>query len=136
MRYVKCIVTVVGKDRVGIIAKTSTYLAEIAKTMDRAAARVGVNFIGGYTALDQTQCVCSSEKYHSGGLWANTCCSHPRKGEVLEEAVHRRMMEEVGFDCPVDDAGRSEERPGRTFAEICCLVSDRISRRTGTSPGS
>lgn len=43
------------------------------------------------------------EKYHSGGLWANTCCSHPRKGESLEEAVHRRLMEEVGFDCPVEE---------------------------------
>lgn len=35
-------------------------------------------------------------KYHSGGLWANACCSHPRVGEVLEEAVKRRMLEEIG----------------------------------------
>jgi len=40
-------------------------------------------------------------KYHSGGLWSNTCCSHPRKGEELELAVHRRLKEEVGFDCPL-----------------------------------
>lgn len=41
------------------------------------------------------------EKYHSGGLWANACCSHPRKGENLEEAVVRRMEEELGIrtDC-------------------------------------
>ncbi len=38
-------------------------------------------------------------KYHSGGLWTNTCCSHPRKGEAVEEAAHRRMVEEMGFDC-------------------------------------
>ncbi len=38
-------------------------------------------------------------KYHCGGLWTNTCCSHPRKGELLEEAVHRRLLEEMGFDC-------------------------------------
>lgn len=38
-------------------------------------------------------------KYHSGGLWTNACCSHPRKGESLEKAVHRRLVEEVGFDC-------------------------------------
>lgn len=44
-----------------------------------------------------------ADKYHSGGLWANTCCSHPRKGEKLEEAVHRRMREEVGFDCDVEE---------------------------------
>lgn len=39
------------------------------------------------------------EKYHSGGLWTNTCCSHPRYGEDLEDAVHRRLTEEMGFDC-------------------------------------
>ena len=37
-------------------------------------------------------------KYHSGGLWTNTCCSHPRFGEDLNTAVHRRMIEEMGFD--------------------------------------
>lgn len=38
-------------------------------------------------------------KYHSGGLWTNTCCSHPRKGETTEEAAHRRLQEEMGFNC-------------------------------------
>ena len=46
----------------------------------------------------------SLTKYHSGGLWANACCSHPRVGETLDEAVHRRMLEEAGFDCPVTEA--------------------------------
>jgi isopentenyl-diphosphate delta-isomerase len=41
------------------------------------------------------------EKYHSGGLWTNTCCSHPRYGEDLNIAIHRRMIEEMGFDIPV-----------------------------------
>lgn len=36
-------------------------------------------------------------KYHSGGLWANTCCSHPRFGESLEDAVQKRMEEELGI---------------------------------------
>ncbi len=35
-------------------------------------------------------------KYHSGGLWANSCCSHPRKGEALMEAAARRLEEELG----------------------------------------
>ena len=40
-------------------------------------------------------------KYHSGGLWTNTCCSHPRDGENVEEAAKRRLMEEMGFTCDV-----------------------------------
>lgn len=43
-------------------------------------------------------------KYHSGGLWTNTCCSHPRPGEATEEAVHRRLKEEMGFDCDLKEA--------------------------------
>jgi isopentenyl-diphosphate delta-isomerase len=38
-------------------------------------------------------------KYHSGGLWANTCCSHPIRGEEQENTIHRRLVEEMGFDC-------------------------------------
>lgn len=38
-------------------------------------------------------------KYHSARLWTNTCCSHPRPGESPEKAAHRRLMEEMGFDC-------------------------------------
>mgnify|MGYP003298605344 CR=1 FL=1 len=37
------------------------------------------------------------EKYHSGGLWANACCSHPRWGETLADAVQKRMEEELGI---------------------------------------
>ena len=42
------------------------------------------------------------EKYHSGGLWTNTCCSHPRKGETVIEAANRRLMEEMGMKCKLD----------------------------------
>ena len=42
-------------------------------------------------------------KYHSGGLWSNTCCSHPRPQEALEEAAHRRLTEEMGFDCALKE---------------------------------
>ncbi|MFY8020293.1 MAG: isopentenyl-diphosphate Delta-isomerase [Bacteroidia bacterium] len=41
-------------------------------------------------------------KYHSGGLWTNTCCSHPRKGEEVINSAHRRLMEEMGFDCELE----------------------------------
>lgn len=40
-------------------------------------------------------------KYHSGGLWTNTCCGHPNENESMEAAVHRRLQEEMGFDCPL-----------------------------------
>ena len=42
------------------------------------------------------------DKYHSAGLWANTCCSHPRDGESLETAIHRRLKEEMGMSCEMD----------------------------------
>jgi isopentenyl-diphosphate delta-isomerase len=40
-------------------------------------------------------------KYHSEGLWTNTCCSHPSPGESIEEAAVRRLMEEMGYSCTV-----------------------------------
>lgn len=42
-------------------------------------------------------------KYHSPGLWSNTCCSHPRPGEDIVEAGHRRLVEEMGFDCDLNE---------------------------------
>lgn len=39
------------------------------------------------------------EKYHSGGLWTNACCSHPREGQTTKEAVKVRLKEELGITC-------------------------------------
>jgi isopentenyl-diphosphate delta-isomerase len=41
----------------------------------------------------------AAEKYHSPGLWSNTCCSHPRPGERVAEAATRRLREEMGMTC-------------------------------------
>ena len=42
-------------------------------------------------------------KYHSGGLWTNTCCSHPRPGESNKSAAIRRLQEEMGFTCDLEE---------------------------------
>lgn len=54
-------------------------------------------------------------KYHSAGLWANSCCSHPRAGESLEEATARRLPEETGYtvedlESAADSASALEEK--------------------------
>lgn len=38
------------------------------------------------------------DKYHSGGLWTNTCCSHPYPGETNLDASNRRLAEEMGME--------------------------------------
>jgi len=43
------------------------------------------------------------EKYHSPGLWTNTCCSHQRMGESSLEAGHRRLQEEMGMTTELEE---------------------------------
>jgi isopentenyl-diphosphate delta-isomerase len=45
----------------------------------------------------------SRRKYHFGGLWTNTCCSHPHPGESLEQSARARLNDEFGFDIPLDE---------------------------------
>jgi len=45
----------------------------------------------------------AEEKYHSPGLWTNACCSHPRDGETILQAATRRLDEEMGFQCEVNE---------------------------------
>ena len=42
-------------------------------------------------------------KYHSAGLWANTCCGHPRPDETNAAAAKRRLFEELGFTCELEE---------------------------------
>jgi isopentenyl-diphosphate Delta-isomerase len=43
----------------------------------------------------------SRQKYHSGGLLANSCCGHPRPGEITQAAAGRRLTEELGIEAPL-----------------------------------
>ncbi|MDR0994391.1 MAG: isopentenyl-diphosphate Delta-isomerase [Verrucomicrobiota bacterium] len=52
----------------------------------------------------------AGSKYHFPGLWTNTCCSHPRPGEETAAAAHRRLQEELGFDCPLEERFQFEYR--------------------------
>jgi len=69
-------------------------------------------------------------KYHSAGLWTNTCCTHPRPGEKTLDAAKRRLYEEMGIRCELkkifeltynfklaDDL--SEHEFDHVFAGIC-----------------
>lgn len=38
-------------------------------------------------------------KYHSPGLWTNSCCSHAIEGEEFSQTIHSRLIEEMGMDC-------------------------------------
>lgn len=42
-------------------------------------------------------------KYHSAGLWANTCCGHPRPGEPIAQAAKRRLIEELGLEADLSE---------------------------------
>ncbi len=46
----------------------------------------------------------AKDKYHSAGLWTNTCCSHPAPGEDMAEVIHRRLLEEMGIICQLNPA--------------------------------
>jgi isopentenyl-diphosphate delta-isomerase len=69
-------------------------------------------------------------KYHSGGLWSNACCGHPRPGEETAAAARRRLREEMGVDCALEPAftflyraevggGLTEHEFDHVFTALC-----------------
>src|ERR1051326_4362398 len=66
----------------------------------RRAFSVFVFDKGGRLLLQQR----AAGKYHSPGLWSNTCCGHPRSGETTALSTRRRLREEMGIDCALTEA--------------------------------
>jgi len=51
-------------------------------------------------------------EYHSGGLWANACCSHPLPDENAADAARRRLGQEMGIDCALTPLFKTHYRAG------------------------
>ena len=66
--------------------------AHVKAVLHRAISVFIVNSKGQWLLQQRTL-----DKYHSKGLWTNTCCSHPFPGETSLEAGNRRLMEEMGM---------------------------------------
>ncbi len=79
-----------------VIGTEGKMAAHIAGKLHRAVS-VFVFNTDGKLLLQQR----AASKYHSAGLWSNTCCGHPRPEEETDHAAHRRLQDEMGFDCPL-----------------------------------
>ncbi|MDP7324429.1 MAG: isopentenyl-diphosphate Delta-isomerase [Candidatus Woesearchaeota archaeon] len=80
----------------------------------------------------------NKNKYHSGGLWSNTCCSHPRDEEDIELAIYRRLKEEMDFDCEMrkifDILYRCEFDNGLTENEFLHVFVGKYSGEVTANP--
>lgn len=81
----------------------------------------------------------SLEKYHSGGVWANSCCGHPRPGERTAAAARRRVGEELRLQCePALQFTTRYTGPldgGMTENEIVLVYSAPLSGDPAPDPG-
>lgn len=77
-------------------------------------------------------------KYHGGGLWTNTTCSHPRPGEGIIDAAHRRLKEEMGFDCEINEVFnfvyRADMGNGLTEHEYDHVIFGRFEGKPKPNP--
>ena len=90
---------VVLVDKKGNVLGTEEKLAAHQKGLLHRAFSVFIFNEKGQILLQQR----AFTKYHFGGLWSNSCCSHPRLNEPIAAAAHRRMVEELGFDVPLKE---------------------------------
>jgi isopentenyl-diphosphate delta-isomerase len=88
-------------------AKGALYPIEKLEAHQRAVPHLAVSvfvFDGDAMLLQRR----AETKYHCGGQWANTCCTHPNWGETLAQSATRRLREEMGFTVPLHE-GRAVE---------------------------
>ncbi len=90
---------VVLVDRDGKVLGTEEKMAAHQKGLLHKAFSVFIFNEKGEMLLQQR----AFDKYHFGGLWSNSCCSHPRLAETAKQAAHRRLEEELGFDTPIKE---------------------------------
>lgn len=78
------------------------------------------------------------DKYHCGGLWTNTCCSHPQPGETTLAAAHRRLHEELNFRCELQEVGyfiyRAEFENGLIEHEYDHVFAGWLTQDTPIAP--
>ncbi len=79
-------------------------------------------------------------KYHSGGLWTNTCCSHPRANEDIIDAGQRRLKEELGITAKLSNHGHfhyiAHFENGLCENELDYVLSGFISNDTTFKPSA
>lgn len=57
-------------------------------------------------------------KYHFASCWSNACCGHPRPGESISDAAHRRLAEELGFTVPLTQVAELTYRAEDEFSGL------------------
>jgi isopentenyl-diphosphate delta-isomerase len=81
----------------------------------------------------------SVKKHHFGGLLTNACCSHPRKGEELKDAVHRKLKQEFGFDADLAEKfsfvyKATDEKSGLTEHEFDHVFVGKFDGKPNPNP--
>lgn len=91
MEEVKVILVDEKDTETGLMSKTEAHQKGL---LHRAVSVFIINSVGDWLLQRR-----AFGKYHSAGLWTNTCCSHPLPGETTENAAKRRLLEEMGMTC-------------------------------------
>ncbi len=95
------LVDAAGADAIGPDGRTLTLPKLEAHVQGRRHRAISVFIFSsrGEVMLQQR----AGHKYHCPGLWSNTCCTHPRLNEIPADAARRRLQEEMGLDCAIEE---------------------------------